>query len=249
MSLPTVMAFATVFGCGWMVCATALAGPHDAPLGAPHRGDERLAYVHPTLSPVGASASTALVASVAEALAAVRPDEGASTDGGAGAPTSSPTRKRFGEAGALRLNLLGSYADNFHDAEQFGGGVGMSYFIVDDFSIDLELLGWGFSQRGSDAAGGNLNLLFRWHFLRRGPFTLYGDAGAGILITTDDVPYDGSPFNFTPQAGVGASWEFGDDVHLLVGLRWHHISNARIYSDNPARDSLQIYAGISLPLR
>jgi lipid A 3-O-deacylase len=39
----------------------------------------------------------------------------------------------------------------------------------------------------------------------------------------------------------------GNDVRLLVGARWHHISNANLYRDNPGRDSLMGYVGLSFP--
>jgi len=164
-------------------------------------------------------------------------------------PASNSGAVPFGRAGALRLNLLGGYANDFNDAHQGGGGVAVSYFLAERFSIDIETLGWGFSQRGSNAAGFNANLIFRWHFYERGPWTLYGDGGAGVLLSTKDVPSDGTSFNFTPQLGLGMSYEVVDDVHLLLGVRWFHISNARLSTDNPGRDSLLIYAGFSLPLR
>jgi hypothetical protein len=60
-----------------------------------------------------------------------------------------------------------------------------------------------------------------------------------------DEPDGGTYFNFTPQAGVGASFAVAEDTRLLAGVRWHHISNARSSDNNPGRDSLEIYAGVS----
>ena len=52
----------------------------------------------------------------------------------------------------------------------------------------------------------------------------------------------------TPQAGFGFTFEVADDTRLLVGGRWHHISNATLFDSNPGRDSLLLYLGLSLPL-
>jgi lipid A 3-O-deacylase len=143
---------------------------------------------------------------------------------------------------------LGGGSD-FEDDDFFKGGIGISHFIADDFSVDLELNAMHFTQAGTDATGANLNLLFRWHFLHDEArlWTIYADGGAGMLFTTDDVPAGGSSFNFTPQAGGGVSFDLGEDVRLYLGARWHHVSNARLYDSNPGRDYAMGYAMISWP--
>jgi len=62
------------------------------------------------------------------------------------------------------------------------------------------------------------------------------------------VPDDGSKFNFTPQIGFGMSFDIGNGgERLLTGVRWHHISNANTFEENPALDFLLIYAALSCP--
>ena len=34
---------------------------------------------------------------------------------------------------------------------------------------------------------------------------------------------------------------------LAGGIKWHHISNADLFEDNPGRDSIMGYAGVSFP--
>ena len=68
-----------------------------------------------------------------------------------------------------------------------------------------------------------------------------------MLYTTNNVPSSGSEFNFTPQAGFGVTYDVGQDMRVILGFRWHHISNAELYSDNPGRDSIIGYAGLSFP--
>ena len=104
-----------------------------------------------------------------------------------------------------------------------------------------------FNQIGEDAVGANLNLTFRYHFINNDSWSLYGDAGAGMLLSTAKVPTNGSSFNFVPHAGVGMSFDLGSSRRLMTGIRWHHISNASLYSDNPGRDSALAYVSLSFP--
>jgi hypothetical protein len=157
--------------------------------------------------------------------------------------------RRFGAAGSQRWSLHGGLAREFDgDNDQGFVGVGYSYFMADGLSLDLELNGWIFDQSIEDAIGLNVNVLFRWHFLMERHWSLYLDGGAGLLVSDQDVPAEGTSFNFTPQIGVGASIDIGSDVRLMTGVRWHHISNANLYDANPGRDSLMGYVALSFPL-
>ncbi len=156
----------------------------------------------------------------------------------------------FGQAGAWRWNVHGGFGADFDDTEnRFGlGGVSFSYFGTDDFSVDIEFDGLYFDQESAENAGAfNFNLIFRWHFMMRESWSLYVDGGAGVMESSDPVPADGSTFNFTPQAGFGVSFDVGNDVRMLTGVRWHHVSNARTFDDNVGKDGLFIYAGLSFP--
>ena len=71
-----------------------------------------------------------------------------------------------------------------------------------------------------------------------------------FLFTGDDVPPDGTSINFTPRAGMGVTRALDDSgTRLMVGVRWAHISNARIEGDgeNPSRDSVMGYVGVIWP--
>jgi hypothetical protein len=159
-----------------------------------------------------------------------------------------PPSLRFGELNALRFNVLAGGASNFSDTSFAQAGVGMSWFALKWFSVELELLGMGaFQDEGEDAFGGDLNVMFRWHFWRNAPesITIFGEAGVGFALFSEEVPPGGSNFNFAPQVGVGASFDVGDDTRLLVGVRWLHLSNARTTDTNEGIDSMLIYAGLS----
>jgi hypothetical protein len=158
---------------------------------------------------------------------------------------------RFGEPGARRVFINGGFGIDDDSDTTWQAGASIDWFVSDWISIDLGLNAAYFDQTGDDALGINLMLLLRWHFWRNDKvdptMTIYGEGGMGILLTTEDVPFDGTSFNFTPQLGVGMAFDLGDDQWLMTGVRWYHISNAATSSNNPARDSLYLYAGISLP--
>lgn len=155
----------------------------------------------------------------------------------------------FGAEGSWRFQIQagGAFEPKRTRNKAGFGGVGVSYFLLEGLSMDFELNGYYFSQRGNDTGGGNFNLLFRWHFVSEPTWSLYFDGGAGVLLTGDRVPDNGTRFNFTPQAGLGVSFEIKPDLRLMTGLRWHHISNAGTGRSNPGRDHLLGYLMLSMP--
>jgi lipid A 3-O-deacylase len=192
-----------------------------------------------------------LVAAEPIASLGMLPDAQEEEEEAAGTPSAADYRHppRYGREGSRRWRSHGAYGGSVQDKDDTFGlvGVGFSQFIADGVSLDLELNGMFFHQEIEDASGINASLLFRWHFIRERSWSMYLDGGAGVLWSTNDVPAQGSSFNFTPQAGLGFTFDVGDDVRLLVGGRWHHISNANLYSDNPGRDSFIGYLGVSFP--
>jgi lipid A 3-O-deacylase len=163
--------------------------------------------------------------------------------------TSSMPVADYGRDGDRHWMIRAGGGSTFR-SDHFGQlGVGLMYFIAEDVSINLELNGVGFRQENEDALGLNFSLLLRWHFYNNDDrtFSLYGEGGAGLLLTTSDVPHDGSSFNFTPQLGGGLSFAVGDDARLYAGLRWFHVSNANLYEANPGRDHAMVYAELSFP--
>lgn len=162
------------------------------------------------------------------------------------------TTPAFTEKGYKSWYIQGAAATTLDGREEdtrvFGlVGAGLSEFLFNRHSINLEFNTLYFAQPGENAVGFNLNGMFRWHFAKRENWSIFFDSGAGILITTNDVPRGAAAFNFTPQLGGGASIKLKNDRHLLVGLRWHHISHAETFGNNPGRDSLQGYVRLDLP--
>ncbi len=175
----------------------------------------------------------------------------------AGEESSSPdapapaVSRRFGQAGSWwwGFGAMGAISDDATDAR---GDLTFRTFLADDFELSLSMAGWGFFQDGEDAAGLNPGLALRWHFVNdhdRG-YSVYAQAGIGLLWADDEVPEDGTRFNFTPHVGVGTTIElFDGPARLDVGVGWHHISNASTSGtdDNPARDSGAVWVGVMFP--
>lgn len=159
----------------------------------------------------------------------------------------------FGKTGSRWVSIGAGAASNgdFTDLNLYGR---YEYFIARDIEIIGELGVWNYQQEGKDATGFNPALVLRYHFYHGERWTWFIDGGIGFLFSTDPVNRtdgdEGSSFNFTPRAGGGFTRAIGDEgARLEVGMRWAHVSNARISgnNDNPGRDSLMLYAGLIFP--
>lgn len=157
----------------------------------------------------------------------------------------------FGAKGQEWWTVGLGYANDLSESSDFNLRGAYSNFLADRVEFSLELNLWYFDQPGDNAWGINPAFLFRWHFYQHERWTIFADVGIGLLFTSDDVPTDGTSFNFTPRAGAGFTYQLRDDAptRLQAGLRWHHISNARIIgdTDNPSRDGVMVYAGLMFP--
>lgn len=157
---------------------------------------------------------------------------------------------KYGAEGSRWWTIGGGIANDLSDATDFNLFGAYSYFLVDDVEFSAELGAWYYAQTGDDTAGLNPNMVFRWHFYNDQDWTVYADIGIGLVFTGDDVPPDGTSINFTPRAGLGFTHALDDSgTRLMVGVRWAHLSNARIEGDgeNPSRDSVMGYVGVIWP--
>jgi hypothetical protein len=156
----------------------------------------------------------------------------------------------YGSAGSRWWTVSAGVAHDFNGSTDTDLGFAYSYFLAKDVEFATEVAGWYFNQTGENAHGASLAMTFRWHFINTGPWTVYGDVGIGFLVASDVVPEGGTSFNLMPQGGVGFTRALTDSgLRLQMGVRWHHISNARIHGEanNPARDQPMLYAGIVFP--
>ena len=164
----------------------------------------------------------------------------------------------YGQEGQrhFSVNAGSAFSIERDSATDLGLWVGYHHFIANHIETIAELAILNHNQVGDNAIGFNPSLNVRWHYLNKDSWTLFVDAGIGTLLTTDNVPDGGTSLNFTPRAGVGLTydlaelWDSCNPPRLILGARWHHISNARLNgnSRNPDRDGIMLYLGLNFEL-
>lgn len=165
-------------------------------------------------------------------------------------PSEISPRQEFGAAGSQWWTVGGSVGNDFADSTDVGAFAAFTYFLIDDVEITGQLGVRYYTQPGDDALAVTPQVIFRWHFVNTGAWTVFAEAGIGLMGSTDNVPFDGTSFNFTPRVGFGFTRRLTDDgVRLIAGLVWSHVSNARIQGDskNPGLDEPMLYLGIVWP--
>jgi hypothetical protein len=162
------------------------------------------------------------------------------------APTTTPRPGDFAK-GTWTLSLYGAYVHDYqHDGDLGLGSVGVGYYVADRFAFGAEVRGFGISQEGPNAPAVEGNLFIRQHLVVADPWTLYIDGAAGVFYADHEVPTGGTHFNFMEDTGVGATYRLDDGVYLMGGVRYFHVSNARIHGAdrNPAINGLEGYFGV-----
>jgi hypothetical protein len=150
----------------------------------------------------------------------------------------------------------GSFGDEA--GEVYNARLGVGYHLLDNLSFNFEGVfayadgdptNINMGAQTPDAVGGGLDLIIRWHFLRHEKLSLYLDGGCGVIVFNKEWPGHGTNLNFTPQVGVGFTFDLNDGLMLMGGARWYHISNARIngYDNNIGYDGGLIYLGVMWP--
>lgn len=153
--------------------------------------------------------------------------------------------------GTWTVNAYGSITLGLHDkGDIYLTHTGVGYHFIDGVSINLEgVLGYTDADEPfvSDGLTYGFDLLVRWHFWHDGPWSVYLDGGAGVIWFDDAFPLGGTRQNFTPQAGVGVTYQCADFCRVMAGVRWHHVSNAGKdgAARNPGYDGVMIYAGVA----
>jgi len=169
---------------------------------------------------------------------------------GAGARGEDP----FGR-GSMNLQVHGAayreaWGYNGHLETLAGGSAAFGYFFLDRLSVNLEVELLGVHQESWDTLVGGFCVIPRWHFLARGKFSLFFDAGLGCSLATRFLPEpNGTRFNFLILTSAGATFRLGRSVLLTGCLRYMHLSNASLEGGtrNPDIDSLGGQLGVLLP--
>ena len=154
----------------------------------------------------------------------------------------------------------GTWTSQFHaayfhtvvDDEELSAAVASAgYYFDDRHVVRVEAVGYYFdverpSPDAEDSLGTGLNLGLRYHFFERERFSAFIDGIAGFFYANKNFPEGGTHFNFNEQLGLGVTYRINENMHLISGCRYIHISNARIRGadENPSFDGLGGYLGV-----
>ncbi|MAJ46964.1 MAG: hypothetical protein CBC35_06760 [Planctomycetes bacterium TMED75] len=137
---------------------------------------------------------------------------------------------------------------NFDGGWMALGGVGVEWYPVDGFALGFRVDGVGIELNDTPTTGGGGGaLLLRWHVYRQETWSIYLDGGCGLVYFAEEVPSGASRLDFSPQVGGGVTCAVSEQVRLMAGLRWYHLSNAQTNSTNPGVDMLEAYVGVTFP--
>lgn len=155
-------------------------------------------------------------------------------------------------AGTVTLTSTGSYAHSFDSHRVMVGtfNVGAGYYIFKNFGLNFEAGYQRHDQTGPNADVVMLDILLRHHLFHWQRFSFFIDFGVGVSYANERTPPHGTYFNFMEEAGLGSTVYIKDNLHLLTGVRFFHMSNARIDGPehNPSLNAWQVYAGIMFKL-
>jgi len=129
--------------------------------------------------------------------------------------------------------------------------VGVGYYFWNNHSLNINAHGMVIDQEGGESAQGTeLSIMGRYHFFNRDKLTVYLDGGIGYTWLDSPEPKGGTTYNFNPLVGLGAGYQLSDNVWLIGGARYFHMSNARQHGPdkNPGYDGVECYVGVLVTL-
>jgi hypothetical protein len=129
---------------------------------------------------------------------------------------------------------LGKVLTREHGAGVFRGRLEYAVEVIPAFFVFQNSTVYGFDVTP---------ILLKWNFSSNRRWIPYFEMGAGMLLTTEDVPEKTFPFNFTPQAGFGLHILTSPKQAFTASLKYMHISNGGLDSPNPGINSIQILVG------
>jgi hypothetical protein len=133
--------------------------------------------------------------------------------------------------------------------EMYALHLGYGYFFMDDFSVNIDVLG-SYIHSGIDDNGVavGLDVIFRRHLIKGHDnlWSLYLELGAGLQQQSTNFAGN-RRFNFRLLGGGGATFRVTKNARLMTGARYLHISDAGIEGGGGGFDGLQFYVGSMFP--
>jgi hypothetical protein len=136
------------------------------------------------------------------------------------------------------------------DVWMVGPTVGIGYYVLDNLAINGEFSGYFVDQDTGNATAGAASIGLRHHVLDLGEApsnsSLFVDVGAGFFSADDQVPPGGTHSNTTFYVGLGIARPLKENVYLIGGARYFHLSNADREGDdrNPSINAVQGFVGV-----
>src|SRR4051812_23856126 len=150
--------------------------------------------------------------------------------------------------GLFSLTLTGGYMNELgpHDQDYVDGALGVNWYVIENLSLGAEFGAWHVWQPGNDAFAWSAGVNLRHHFYTRSWGSVFFDVGIYAFQADTDVPDNGTSFNYLFLCGGGLSYRIAENVHLIAGPRYFHLSNAgREGGDtNPSNNGIQGFAGV-----
>ena len=150
--------------------------------------------------------------------------------------------------GTLSVQTYGTYESGLGAYTNAASGVaGAGYYVFDNLSLSLEAQGYRVMQSSAhNATMYGLSGVLRHHVLQFDRTTLFIDASFGPVEATERVPGGGTYFNFATRTGLGVTFQLREHLHLLGGVRYFHLSNARIEGSqrNPSINGIEGFLGL-----
>lgn len=170
-------------------------------------------------------------------------------------PETSAARDKDVEEVPTRIGFALSYGNSFHPDNKIGF-IMANYMAMFDYDkiwphsapdnlrFKLELsFGSTTTPDHWAMASASMMALYYLDFLESAAVRPYIEAGIGIIYTGFRVEGQGSHLNFNPKAGFGLEFPLGQES-LFTSLRWDHLSNAGLSSDNTSVDSVILMFGV-----
>lgn len=138
------------------------------------------------------------------------------------------------------------YWDGNGEVENYGiGGRGL-YFLGDNIALGAGLNGILFKTADKDTLAVEFESLGRGYLWNGETFRLFWDFAGGWEQANHRVPEGGTHWNMTFSFGPGCEIPIGDHRNLIIGGRYHHMSNAlgRQNDRNPSMNEGRIFVGL-----
>ena len=169
------------------------------------------------------------------------------------ATPQSAMSPRIGAADSTDFEVIGSAASDFDGVTLGIVDAGVTWYVAEGvgFGVFAEGLyaslgdGADAGESGGDSWGGGGGALVRWHLVREATWTVFAEAGCGVVVSSEAIPERGTTTNFTPRVNIGASFALSPTSDLLVRAGWFHMSNAQTGQENDGVDAASIGIGLS----